>query len=49
MENKLEQLRQIRLPNTEILEVSHHDGEFWEFTDLPSFTRVLWKNSFGED
>ena len=49
MNEKLDALRQMRLPNTEILEVSHHDGEFWEFTDLPSFTRVLWKNSFGED
>ncbi len=49
IEKKLEQLRNVCIPNTEILEVSHHDGEFWEFCDLPSFARVHWKNSFGED
>ncbi len=48
-EIKLENLRSCCIPNTEILEVTHHDGEFGEFSDLPSFTRVLWKNSFGED
>ena len=46
---KLKRLQTITLPNTEILDVTHEDGEFWEFTDLPSFARVHWKNSFGED
>lgn len=49
MESKLEQLRRINLPNTEILDVSHEDGEFWDLIDLPAFTRVHWKNSFGTD
>ena len=48
-DEKLKRLQTIALPNTEILDVTHEDGEFWEFTDLPSFTRVLWKNSFGLD
>jgi len=49
IETKLEQLRALAIPNTELLEATHHTGEFREFTDMPSFTRILWKNSFGED
>lgn len=49
IEEKLQLMRNISLPNTEILDVSHEDIEFWDLSDLPAFTRVHWKNSFGAD
>ena len=45
----LEKLWNINLANTEILDVSHEESEFWDITDVPAFTRVHWKNSYGED
>ena len=45
----LEKLWNINLANTEILDVSHEEDEFWDITDVPAFTRVHWKNSFGAD
>lgn len=48
-ERKCDKLRSLVIPNTELSEVTHHGGEFGSLTDLPSFTRVHWKNSFGED
>ncbi len=49
MEEKLAKLRSLSMPNTEFLDISHEVGEFWDLTELPAFTRVHWKNSFGED
>jgi len=48
-QEKLQLLRQADLPYTEILEVTYEDGgSYLHMSELPPFTRVLWKNSFGE-
>ena len=46
----MEALRNAKIPNTEIVEISHEtSGSFKDLNNLPPFIRIVWKNSFGED